>query len=55
MADDLARRRLGRGLAALIGEVAEAPETKAAAAPRRLPVAFLKPNPRTPRKSFDAE
>ncbi|HVY20028.1 MAG TPA: ParB/RepB/Spo0J family partition protein [Bauldia sp.] len=57
MADEGARSRLGRGLAALIGDV----KTDAAAAPgidrgprppRRLPVGFLRPNPRNPRKSF---
>jgi ParB family chromosome partitioning protein len=54
MADDLARRRLGRGLAALIGDAgggeASAMDRRA---PRRLPVAMLTPNPRNPRKSFD--
>jgi ParB family transcriptional regulator, chromosome partitioning protein len=55
MAEDMARRRLGRGLAALIGDVGEAaPEVKFAGGPRRLPVAFLRPNPRNPRKSFDS-
>ncbi len=56
MADSAARNRLGRGLAALIGDV----ESPAAAVPdgdhgrsqRRLPVAFLRPNPRNPRKAF---
>jgi ParB family chromosome partitioning protein len=49
--------RLGRGLAALIGDAAEetpAPET--GRKPRRAPIENLKPNPRNPRKAFtDAE
>jgi ParB family chromosome partitioning protein len=58
MADE-GKSRLGRGLAALIGDVSE--ETKkAAAAPqsgggrtqRRAPVEFLRPNPRNPRRDF---
>ena len=56
MPDD-GRSRLGRGLAALIGDVGE--ETKAAErvrSQRRVPIAFLKPNPRNPRRNFsDAE
>ena len=53
MAEEASRRRLGRGLAALIGETggeAAAPDRRA---PRRLPVAMLRPNPRNPRKAFD--
>ncbi|HET7714658.1 MAG TPA: ParB/RepB/Spo0J family partition protein [Bauldia sp.] len=53
MAEDLARRRLGRGLAALIGEAGEETPVVDRRAPRRLPVAMLRPNPRNPRKSFD--
>jgi ParB family chromosome partitioning protein len=52
MADD-SRSRLGRGLAALMGDVGE--ETRAperARAQRRVPIEFLKPNPRNPRRSF---
>jgi ParB family chromosome partitioning protein len=48
------RRRLGRGLAALLGDVAE-PEIAAASASgglKRVPVEFLRPNPRNPRKNF---
>jgi ParB family chromosome partitioning protein len=57
MADEVGRSRLGRGLAALIGDV----KTDATAAsgidrgprpPRRLPVGFLRPNPNNPRKAF---
>jgi ParB family chromosome partitioning protein len=52
MADD-GRSRLGRGLAALIGDVGE--ETKTAERTRnqrRVPIEFLKRNPRNPRKNF---
>ncbi|MTI18468.1 ParB/RepB/Spo0J family partition protein [Rhodobacteraceae bacterium RKSG542] len=47
-------KRLGRGLAALIGEV----NTEPAAAPertrdsRKVPIEYVKPNPRNPRKTF---
>jgi ParB family chromosome partitioning protein len=44
--------RLGRGLAALIGDIgkeAEAPQSRAA---QREPTAFLRPNPRNPRRDF---
>jgi ParB family transcriptional regulator, chromosome partitioning protein len=47
------RSRLGRGLAALIGDVGE--ETKAverARSQRRVPIEHLKPNPRNPRRHF---
>mgnify|MGYP002621564166 CR=1 FL=1 len=59
MSDDLSRKRLGRGLAALIGEMDK--PAVAAAAPRigadgRAPIEFVGPNPRNPRRSFaDAE
>jgi ParB family chromosome partitioning protein len=58
MADDAARSRLGRGLAALIGDVGD--EAKASAertrSQRRVPIEFLRPNPRNPRRVFsDAE
>ncbi len=55
MADD--RRRLGRGLAALLGDVAE-PDIQRSdrVAPgngvRRVPIEFIRPNPRNPRKTF---
>ncbi len=49
-----ARNRLGRGLAALIGDVkTEAAIDRGARSPRRLTVAQLRANPRNPRKSFD--
>eukprot|EP01037_Dinobryon_pediforme_P048774 gene48774-biopygen22315 len=48
--------RLGRGLAALLGDVAE-PVSQPAERPgsgiRRVPIEFIRPNPRNPRKSFD--
>ncbi|MBS7696933.1 MULTISPECIES: ParB/RepB/Spo0J family partition protein [unclassified Chelatococcus] len=55
MADDPARSRLGRGLAALIGDVGEefgALERTRAPGQRLVPVEFLRPNPRNPRKAF---
>ena len=57
MADDAARSRLGRGLAALIGDVdVESQSGERARGQRRVPIEFLKPNPRNPRKIFsDAE
>jgi ParB family chromosome partitioning protein len=50
-------KRLGRGLAALIGDVDEEPGAapgtpEAPRKPRRAPVEKLKPNPRNPRRSF---
>ena len=54
MAEDLSRRRLGRGLAALIGDVGAEPQADRQRSPRRLPVGFLRPNPRNPRKAFDS-
>jgi ParB family chromosome partitioning protein len=47
------RSRLGRGLAALIGDVgAEATTGDRARTQRRVPIEFLKPNPRNPRRNF---
>jgi len=56
MADD-GRSRLGRGLAALIGDVGvENVTAERARNQRRVPIEYLRPNPRNPRKSFsDAE
>lgn len=56
MADD-GRSRLGRGLAALIGDVGdETKKTERVRSQRRVPVEFLRPNPRNPRRDFsDAE
>ncbi len=56
MADD--RRRLGRGLAALLGDVAEPvpqPAERQGSGIRRVPIEFIRPNPRNPRKSFDEQ
>ena len=52
MADE-ARSRLGRGLASLIGDVGgEAAHLDRPRAQRKVPIEFLKPNPRNPRRSF---
>ena len=54
MSEDLSRKRLGRGLAALIGEMDKpvAPEKPAALADGRVPIEFVSPNPRNPRRHF---
>src|SRR4030088_3167757 len=56
MADD-ARSRLGRGLASLIGDVGgEAKHQDRPRTRRKVPIEFLKANPRNPRREFaDAE
>jgi len=56
MAEDPARNRLGRGLAALIGDMGTEANaaTNRSGSPRRLPVEFLRPNPRNPRRAFDS-
>lgn len=48
--------RLGRGLAALIGDVGEENEvlSHARTGQRKLPIAYLRSNPRNPRKTFAA-
>lgn len=58
MSEDHSRKRLGRGLAALIGEMdkpapseAAAP-TPAASADKKIPIEFIQPNPRNPRRHF---
>ena len=51
MAEEPQRSRLGRGLAALIGDVGEEANGRAGAQ-RRLPTSFLRPNPRNPRQDF---
>lgn len=57
MVDEHGKSRLGRGLAALIGDVGdEAAVLERQRSQRRVPVEFLKPNPRNPRRVFaDAE
>lgn len=54
MNDDLSRRRLGRGLAALIGEIDKPaePAAKPVAADRHLPIELISANPRNPRRHF---
>ncbi|MGQ3675402.1 ParB/RepB/Spo0J family partition protein [Xanthobacter sp. TB0139] len=56
MADE-PRSRLGRGLAALIGEIDDTPdmgrpEQGHSGAPRRLPIEHVHPSPRNPRRAF---
>lgn len=52
MADE-ARSRLGRGLASLIGDVGgEAAHVERPRNQRKVPIEFLKPNPRNPRRTF---
>jgi ParB family transcriptional regulator, chromosome partitioning protein len=54
MNEDPSRKRLGRGLAALIGEMDKPPQAAAApmSADRRAPVEHIVRNPRNPRRSF---
>ena len=55
MADE-ARSRLGRGLASLIGDVGgEAAHMERPRAQRKVPIEFLKANPRNPRRQFSEE
>jgi ParB family chromosome partitioning protein len=57
MNEDSQKRRLGRGLAALIGEMdkpAEA-QSRGVSADGRVPIEFLSPNPRNPRRRFPEE
>lgn len=53
--DEGRHRGLGRGLSALIGEESSVARGEAPRGGRTLPVAFLRPNPFQPRKSFSAE
>ena len=57
MNDDNSRRRLGRGLAALIGEMDQPLQASGPVTPvnadRRIPIEFVARNPRNPRRSFD--
>jgi ParB family chromosome partitioning protein len=58
MSEDLSRKRLGRGLAALIGEMDRpaVAEKEVARADGKAPIEFVSPNPRNPRRHFgDAE
>jgi len=54
MAEEGTRSRLGRGLAALIGDVGEESSVERPRAQRKLPVSALRPNARNPRRSFAA-
>src|SRR5579862_3826354 len=54
MAEDATRSRLGRGLAALIGEVAAESSVERPRGQRRLPTDSLRPNVRNPRRNFAA-
>ncbi|WP_413990574.1 ParB/RepB/Spo0J family partition protein [Labrys okinawensis] len=54
--DDKMRPRLGRGLAALIGDAGdEGSAIERARGQRRIPTSFLRPNPRNPRQNFSDE
>lgn len=54
MVEDAGRPRLGRGLAALIGDVAADPSSQGGGSrgQRKIPVEFLRPNPKNPRRAF---
>jgi ParB family chromosome partitioning protein len=53
MADEAGRSRLGRGLAALMGDVGEETKTTDKGRNQRpVPIEFLRPNPRNPRRHF---
>lgn len=57
MNDDLSKRRLGRGLAALIGEMDQSAPVGAAKptinSDRLVPIEFISRNPRNPRRTFN--
>lgn len=57
MNDDVSKRRLGRGLAALIGEMDQSlpvdGEKPSVSADRLIPIEFVSRNPRNPRRFFD--
>ncbi|ULR44145.1 ParB/RepB/Spo0J family partition protein [Rhizobium sp. K102] len=56
MNDDISKRRLGRGLAALIGEMDQPVPVEAertVSADRMIPIEFVSRNPRNPRRFFD--
>ena len=52
MAEDVARSRLGRGLAALIGDVGTESSAERPRGQRRVPTTSLRPNARNPRRIF---
>ena len=51
MADD-SRSRLGRGLAALMGDAVAEKQAEGGRTHRRVPIEFVTPNPRNPRRNF---
>jgi ParB family chromosome partitioning protein len=56
MAEEAPRSRLGRGLAALIGDVGdESAVVDRARGQRRIPIEFLRANPRNPRRHYNEE
>jgi ParB family chromosome partitioning protein len=57
MTEDLARKRLGRGLAALIGEIDRPAEavSQPVLSDRHVPIEQIAPNPRNPRRNFAEE
>ncbi len=54
MAEEGSRSRLGRGLAALIGDVGAESTVERPRGQRRLPTGSLRPNVRNPRRAFDS-
>lgn len=52
MADEAARPRLGRGLAALIGDFPEEGREVSDRPVQKVSIEFLRPNPRNPRRNF---
>jgi ParB family transcriptional regulator, chromosome partitioning protein len=52
MAEEAARSRLGRGLAALIGDVGAETSVERPRGQRKLPIGSLRPNARNPRRIF---
>jgi ParB family chromosome partitioning protein len=55
MAEDAARSRLGRGLAALIGDVGTESSAERPRGQRRVPTTLLRPNARNPRRMFSED
>ncbi|MEI5679047.1 MULTISPECIES: ParB/RepB/Spo0J family partition protein [unclassified Mesorhizobium] len=54
MSEDLSKKRLGRGLAALIGEIDKpaTPAQQPVFSDRHVPIEFVTPNPKNPRRHF---
>jgi ParB family transcriptional regulator, chromosome partitioning protein len=52
VADEAGRSRLGRGLAALMGDVGTESTTERPRGQRKIPTSALQPNPRNPRRVF---